>query len=252
MAAGLWKTVITMADFDGIIRPFVDETYWQYGVTKWVEWNMEKDGYRILLSGPSGSGKTTLAQGILSRTARHLNKCQIYVLDYKNIDFAYLDGAKRYFKHDDTTDGFLEFYDIFELRLSRNDQYDWLILYIDEYPSWLLSFPSKEMKEILSKMARILNLSRAKQIHLIVSCQKPLSELFSTGSRESFSHKILLQAPSKETVGMLMPNYKDEIVTCPTGVGYYTVNDAGLTKIRVPFPKNIKEMRSDLWEAVNR
>ena len=101
-------------------------------------------------------------------------------------------------------------------------------------------------------MARLLNLSRAKQIHICVSCQKPLADLFSSGSRESFSHKVLLQAPSKETVGMLMPNFKDIIETCPTGVGYVTVNDSDLTKIRVPFPKNIDAMHRDLWNAVNR
>lgn len=104
----------------------------------------------------------------------------------------------------------------------------------------------------MSKMARLLNLSRAKQIYIILSCQKPLAELFSSGSRESFSHKILLQAPSKETVGMLMPNYKDFIETCSTGVGYVTVNDSDLTKIRVPFPKNTEAMHRDLLNAVNR
>lgn len=239
-------------NLNGIIYPFVDETYWQYGITKWCKWYMAKDGYRILLSGPSGSGKTTLAQGLLSRIGRHLDGCEIYVLDYKNIDFTYLNGAKRYFIFDDTTNGFLEFYSIFEERLRTNRKFSWLVLYIDEYPSWLLSLPSKEQKDIMSKMARLLNLSRAKQMHIIVSCQKPLSELFTSGSRESFSHKVLLQAPSKETVNMIMPNFKDEIQTCPTGVGYCTVNDADLTKIRVPFPSNIEAMHRDLWNAVNR
>ena len=244
--------MITMDNCNGIIRPFVNETYWQYGSTSWIEWDMMKDGYRLLLSGPSGSGKTTLAQGILSKLARHLPKCQIYVLDYKNIDFSYLEEGRYYYKHDSCTEGFLEFYNIFETRLSHNAAYSWLILYIDEYPSWLLSLPSKEQKELMSKMARLLNLSRAKQIHICVSCQKPLADLFSSGSRESFSHKVLLQAPSKETVGMLMPNYKDIIETCPTGVGYLTVNDSNLTKIRVPFPKNTEAMHRDLWDAVNR
>ncbi len=241
-----------MDNSDGIIRPFVDENFWQYGITKWIEWNMTEDGHRILLSGPSGSGKTTLAQSMLAKTAIHIPGCQIYVLDYKNIDFAYLDGAKRYYKHDACTEGFEEFYNCFEERLSHNGTYNWLILYINEYPSWLLSMPSKEQKDIMSKMARLLNLSRAKQIHIMVSCQKPLGELFSSGSRESFSHKLLMQSPSKETIGMIMANYKDEIVTCPTGVGYCTVNDANLTKIRVPLPRNITAMHKDLWNAVNR
>ena len=127
---------------NGIIYPFVDENHFQYGVENWIQWDMAKDGYRILLSGPSGSGKTTLAQGLLSRIARHLHGCEIYVLDYKNIDFAYLDGAKRYFVFDDTTDGFLEFYSIFEDRLRRNDEFPWLVLYIDEYPSWIGSMPN--------------------------------------------------------------------------------------------------------------
>lgn len=237
---------------DGIIHPFVDERFFQVGIERWISWNMAKDGYRILLSGPSGSGKTTLAQGLLARISRHLEGCVIYVLDYKNIDFAYLSGAKRYFIFDDTTNGFLEFYSIFEDRLRKNEDFSWLTLYIDEYPSWLGGMGSKEQKEIMSKMARLLNLSRAKKIHVIVSCQKPLGELFSSGSRESFSHKVLLQAPSKETINMIMPNFKDEIQTCTTGVGYCTVNDANLTKIRVPFPRNIETMHKDLWTAVNR
>jgi len=242
-----------MGNGDGIIRPFVDESYWKYGSIRWIEWNMQNDdGYRILLSGPSGSGKTTLAQGILSKTARHVPKCEIYVLDYKNIDFAYLEGAKHYFKHDSSTDGFLEFYDLFEARLMKNDTYPWSVLYIDEYPSWVTSIPSKEQKDIMLKMARLLNLSRAKQIHIVVSCQKPLAEIFSSGSRDSFSHKVLLQAPSKENILMLMGNFKDFIETCPTGVGYLTVNDSNLTKIRVLFPKNTEAMHRDLWNAVNR
>ena len=236
---------------DGIITPFVDEYFWQNNITQWVQLDMRTSS-RMLVSGPSGSGKTTLCLGLLSKTSRHLKNCQIFLLDYKNVDFAFLKGAKHFFKYDDCLEGFTQFYNIFEERLSHNDTYNWLILYIDEYPSWLLSFSSKEQKEIMSKMARLLNLSRAKQIHIIVSAQKPLSELFSTGSRESFSHKILLQAPSRETVNMLMPNFKEEIETCPTGVGYYTVNDDKLTKIRVPFPRNIKAMHDDLWSAVNR
>jgi len=240
---------------EGIVKPFVDEHYWTYGIVRWIEWDMMKKdvgGYRILLSGPSGSGKTTLAQGILSKLAKNVPQCLIYVLDYKNIDFSYLEGAKHYFKHDSSTNGFLEFYNLFEARLMQNGTYPWSVLYVDEYPSWLASIPSKEQKEIMSKMGRLLNLSRAKQIHIIVSCQKPLAELFSAGSRESFSHKVLIQAPSKETIGMIMPNYKEVIESCETGVGYLTVNDSDLTKIRVPFPKNTEIMHRDLWNAVNR
>lgn len=244
--------MIIIDNKDGIIRPFVNESYWKYGATNWIEWDMAKDGHRILLAGPSGSGKTTLAQGILSKIARHVPECQIYVLDYKNIDFAYLEGAKRYFKHDSSTDGFLEFYDLFEARLVDNRIYPCAVLYVDEYPSWITALPSKEQKTIQAAFARILNLSRAKQIHVCVSCQKPLADLFSSGSRESFSHKVLLQAPSKETIGMLMPNFKEVIETCPTGIGYVTINDSDLTKIRVPFPKNTEAMHRDLWNAVNR
>lgn len=244
-----------MMNNSSIICPFVNEKFFEAGVIKWEKWDMGSDGLRILLSGPSGSGKTTLAQSILSKTALHLPQCQIYVLDYKNIDFSYLYGAKHFYSYDKTTDGFLEFYNVFEKRLETNDDYNSLtplVLYIDEYPSWVISFASKEQKEILSKMARLLNLSRAKKIHIIVSAQKPLNELFAFGARESFSHKVLLQAPSKETVNMLMPAYKDEISACQTGVGYCTVNDANLTKIRVPFPRNKEAMRKDLLKAVNR
>lgn len=237
---------------NGIICPFIDDRFYQLGVIRWIAWDMERDGHRILVSGPSGSGKTTLAQSLLSKTARHLKNCEIYILDYKHIDFAYLDGTKRYFKYDMSTDGFREFYELFEYRLAHNEKYSWLLLYIDEYPSWLMSLPSKEQKEIMSMMARLLNLSRAKQIHIVVSAQKPLGELFSTGSRDSFSHKVVLQAPSREVINMLMPNFKDIIQTCPTGVGYCTVNDADLIRIRVPLPKNIEAMHTDLWNAVNR
>ena len=70
---------------------------------------MGGDGLRILLSGPSGSGKTTLAQSILSKTALHLPQCQIYVLDYKNIDFSYLYGAKHFYSSFKQRMAFLNF-----------------------------------------------------------------------------------------------------------------------------------------------
>lgn len=239
-------------DNSGIIKPFVDERYYQLGIVRWICWDMKADGRRILLSGASGSGKTTLAQSILSKTSRHLPGCEIYVLDYKNIDFSYLDSTKRFFKHDASIDGFMEFYDMFDSRLLHNDTYNWLMLYIDEYPSWILSLPSKVQKEVMSKMARLLNLSRAKQIHIMLSCQKPLAELFSAGSRESLSYKLLLGAPSKETVNMLMPNHKEIMESCSTGVGYCTIDDAQLTKFRVPLPDDKESLHKDLWNAVNR
>ena len=109
-----------MMNDSSIICPFVNEKFYEAGVIKWEKWDMGGDGLRILLSGPSGSGKTTLAQSILSKTALHLPQCQIYVLDYKNIDFSYLYGAKHFYSYDKTTDGFFEFYNVFEKRLEWN------------------------------------------------------------------------------------------------------------------------------------
>ena len=144
---------------DGIIHPFVDENYYQLGINKWIQWDMEKDGYRILLSGPSGSGKTTAAQLILSKIALHVNNCSIYVLDYKNIDFAYLEGCKNYFKFNSTTDGFLKVYDLFESRLEHNKEYSYLVLYIDEYPSWILVFQANNRKTFKERWQEFLILA---------------------------------------------------------------------------------------------
>ncbi|MCI7517454.1 MAG: hypothetical protein MSE70_10545, partial [Streptococcus sp.] len=75
------------------------------------------------------------------------------------------------------------------------DRYPYITV-LDEYPSFILSLESKERKTYQFKMATLLNLGRAFEIHVWVVTQRPGAELFANGSRDNFNCRIVMGSPS--------------------------------------------------------
>ncbi|RKD33944.1 hypothetical protein [Lacrimispora algidixylanolytica] len=116
----------------------------------------------------------------------------------------------------------------------------------------LLSLPKKEQEELRGQIARLLNLSRALKIIFISAMQRPSAELFVNGARDNYNIKFMFGANSKETINMVAGEYKEFISSCPTSVGYCTINDMNLKKIRSIMPTNTDKLHYVIKEAVNR
>lgn len=231
----------------------LDEEYVQLGIKKWIPFDFESDGQRVLIIGPSGSGKTVFSTLLLGKIALYIPDASIWVIDYKGLDFEWLSGCRQYYSVDTAFQGINAFFTMFENRLYKKEPLDNIqVLFIDELPSLLLSLVKKEQEDLKGKIARLLNLSRALKIVIISAMQRPSAELFVNGARDNYNIKFMFGSNSKETINMVMSEQKEFILPCQTGVGYCTINDMHLKKIRSVIPSNIEKLHHVIAGAVNR
>lgn len=238
----------------GLINICLDEEYLKLGgIEKWVPFDFESEGQRVMVVGPSGSGKTIFAKTLLGKLGLHIPAIHIWIVDYKGLDFEWLSGCKHYYSVDKAVEGIHAFFTMFEDRLYKRKPSDNIqVLFVDELNSLLLSISKKEQEELRGQIARLLNLSRALKIILISAMQRPSAELFANGARDNYNIKFMFGANSKETINMIASEYKEFISPCPTGVGYCTINDMNLKKIRSVMPANTDKLHYVIKEAVNR
>lgn len=237
----------------GLINLCLDEEYLKLGIEKWIPFDFESDGVRALIVGPSGSGKTVFSKTLLGKLGLHIADIHIWVVDYKGLDFEWLTECKRYYPVDIAINGVNEFFTMFEDRLYKRTPLDNIqVLFIDELPSLLLSLPKKEQEELKGRIARLLNLSRALKIVFISAMQRPSAELFANGARDNYGIKFIFGANSKENLRIVANEHIDFMSPCPAGVGYCTINDMNLKKIRSIMPTNTDKLHNVIREAVNR
>lgn len=236
-----------------MIKLCLNEEYVQLGIEKWISFDFESDGQRVLIVGPSGSGKTIFATTLIGKIGLHIPNASIWVIDYKGIDFQWLSDCKNYYAVDKAIDGVNAFFTMFENRLYRRIPCDSIqVIFIDELSSLILSLPKKEQEDLKGKIARLLNLSRALKIIFVTAMQRPSAELFVNGARDNYNIKFMFGANSREAVNMIMSEHKNYIVPCQTGVGYCTINDMELKKVRAVMPRNFEKLHKVISEAVNR
>jgi energy-coupling factor transporter ATP-binding protein EcfA2 len=237
----------------GLISLCLDEEYLELGIEKWIPFDFESDGQRVLTIGPSGSGKTIFSKTLIGKLGLRIANIRIWVVDYKGLDFEWLSGCNHYYSVDKAVEGIHAFFTMFENRLYKREPVDSIeVLFVDELSSLLLSLPKKEQEELRGQIARLLNLSRALKIIFISAMQRPSAELFVNGARDNYNIKFMFGANSKETINMVASEYKEFISSCPTGVGYCTINDMNLKKIRSVMPTNTDKLHYVIKEAVNR
>lgn len=237
------------------INVCLDEEYASLGIERWVTLNdFFKEGQRILIVGPSGSGKTVLAKAILGKLALHLQNPIIFLIDPKGIDFGFCEECPNYYAVDKAVQGIELFFNLFEARLHNNALCKQpAILFVDELSSLVSSLPKKESDTLKGKIARILNISRALNISVIVALQRADAALFENGARDNFNNRFLMGniALNKESVAMIANEYREFVSPCITGVGYF-ITDNGIKKIRSILPRNNEKLHKVIREAVSR
>lgn len=233
----------------------LDEELCAAGLEHWLDLDcIYKDGQRILIVGPSGSGKTVFATSLLGKISLHMHEPLICLVDPKGLDFRFCEGCVNYYAVDNALAGIERFFSFFEERLKGRAPLDQpAILFIDELSSLILSLPKKEAEGLKNKIARILNLSRALNISVIIALQRADAVLFDNGSRENFNIRFIMgnAGLNREGINMIASEYKDFIKPCPTGIGYM-ITDKGIKKIRSVMPRNTEKLHNVLREAVNR
>jgi len=223
----------------------------QYGINEYCVWEPETAPHAII-SGPTDSGKTYFAKLFLAKIALYEKNPEIYICDFKGFDFSRFHDCKYFFRYNDCMDGLNQFYNHFIARLQgEDDSRNMLVLYFDEWASYLNHLEKKTAEEEKKKLSNMLMMSRAYRINIICSQQRSDAQYFST-ARDNFSLIISLGNISNESKEMLFRDYKNEIKPDrKQGTGYLLTNGANLQKVIVPKISDTDKLHDTIKKAVN-
>lgn len=235
------------------INLILNEAYLKYGIKQYVSWNPAK-APNICIFGATGSGKTYCTKLILARIAKKLPDSQLYICDFKgDSDFSFLNGANRFYRFIDCEHGLSDYYEQLKKRQRGADtRRNILLLFIDEWASYILSIDKKKSEEEKKKLATLLMLGRSFNIHVMISQQRVDASYFNT-ARDNFNLVIALGNLSSEGKEMMFHEFKDEMkADRKQGTGYMLTNGTDFTPVLVPSISDMEQLNFYIKQAVNR
>lgn len=169
----------------------LNEKYLQCGIEQYVTWR-DKAPHMVVF-GATGSGKTYCTKLILARVSKMIKDSQFYICDFKgDNDFSYLNGTDRFFRFMDCEKSLDDIMEILYKRQSNElKDRNMLILFFDEWASYILNIDKKKAEEEKKKLATLLMLGRSFNIHVMVSQQRVDASYFSS-ARDNFNLVIAL------------------------------------------------------------
>ncbi|OYS67817.1 type IV secretory system conjugative DNA transfer family protein [Limosilactobacillus reuteri] len=191
----------------------------------------------LLVAGRTGSGKTRSTLFLIAKALlQNSNSVDFYFADYKNGgDYRFALNTGHLLDMQSAIDNAC--YALSSRQAGLPDRYPYVVV-LDEYPSFILSLDSKDRKDYQSKLATLLNLGRAFEIHVWVITQRPGAELFANGSRDNFNCRIVMGMPSPETRRMMLGDDISEVpadwLTNNVGQGLIYRDGLGISHIAVP------------------
>lgn len=232
---------------------FLSEKHLKYGMQKYVVWNPSKAPHAVIF-GNTGSGKTYAMKLMLARIAKMEKDAQFYICDYKgDSDFSFLGSAERFYRFTECEKGLETYYEQFRKRQSGEDSARYmLILYFDEWASYIMNMEKKKAEEEKKKLATLLMLGRSFRVHVIVSQQRVDASYFNT-ARDNFNLVIALGNLSSEGKEMMFHEYKDQMkADRRQGTGYMIINGMEFTSIVVSKISNMNLVNTYIKNAVMR
>ena len=232
-------------------HPYCRKDLWDtYNRRIFITQDMDKYPH-ILCYGSTGSGKTTAMKLITCHILIAYSGCELFLGDYKGLDYDFLAGCKKYFPHKDYAGAIQLFNDKLEARINGTDTSEnRCLLVLDEWNNYLYSLSSKEATEATKKLSSILNMGRAYKMNVLIGSQTGHAEFFGK-SRDSISTVLGLGQLSKEGITMFFRDYSDKIVPHQRGSGYLLQDGKPLREVIIPRIKNTEKMEKIFIERCN-
>lgn len=231
----------------------LDYVLYKIHINSWKRWEPNKAPHVIII-GATGSGKTYFAKLLLGKIALHVSDTTIFVCDFKgDDDFMFLDGYSKYYRFTECSEGLEQYYDIFVERQKHiSTKRNMLILFFDEWASYLNFLDKKKAEEEKRKLSNLLMLGRSFNVHVIISQQRADAQYFST-ARDNFNLIVGLGNLSPESRDMLFHDYKVKMSSdCTQGIGYMLTNGTDLAQILVPTITNMDKLHDTIKSSVNK
>lgn len=237
----------------------LDKMLLQEGIRQYLNVNLSRNHHWIL-AGPTGSGKSYLSLILIGKISKFVTNSKVYILDFKGSgELKYLKSVPnaRYFSYLDCGVGLQQVNELFESRLRGSEDRTPVVLFWDEYNSYInyLSIQDKKAAEAQKMvLSNILFLSRELNLFCILSVQRPDSLLFNNGAREQCTGTIGLGALSPEAIKMLFGEYDtSQIMPCGMGEGYLAMQGSpNIHSIVVPTVHNMDKLKTTIANAVTR
>ena len=207
---------------DGILIGYDNQMFqdFQYGDDP-IVWDFKRNAH-LLICGPTGSGKTYTLKSMLANARRTAADARLWLCDFKNDDFKFLEGAPRYFGFKNVAAGLNDFYQAFEARQSGADtSRGFRLLVFDEWGAYLSTLDKKQAESEKAKLSTLLMLGRSFNVHVLISQQRADAEYFAK-ARDNFGAILGMGELSKEAKEMLFSEVKDEMKPVDEiGVGHF-------------------------------
>lgn len=226
----------------GIKKDFINEGYSIPFVLDF------KSRPHLAIFGSTGSGKTYASKLLLGKISKFIKDSEFIICDYKgDSDFDFLLDKNNFYRFEQVPKGIDKMIEILEKRQKKEDESrNFVLLFFDEWASFLNSLSKKESDLYKSKLSMLLMLGRSFNLHVIISQQRSDAIHFGT-ARDNFSVVITLGSLSKESIQMLFSQYKNEITPNQSiGNGYILEDGKSLNEILIPKIKNMTVLEKEI------
>jgi len=192
----------------------------------------------------------------MGKITNHVSDSQLYLLDYKDIDFREFADCPRRWSYESCVDGLQAFYESFQARLDGTDiTTNRRFMIFDEWAAFVVSREKKAAEEVKNKLSALLMLGRGVGHHVIIGLQRADAQLFPMGGRDQFTALLALGNLSKEQKLMLFPDFREEMTHINgRGQGYLHLDGDinGLKRVIIPSVTDFSKLNNAVCEGLSR
>lgn len=229
---------------------YADRALLRMGIQRFIPWRYAGGQNNVLVVGPSGSGKTVAALLLAARLASRVPHARAYVCDFKNADWAFLEGRNHYYSYLDCVRGLDEFHEAFTARqMGVDPSREPLFLIFDEWQAFCSTLPKPQLAEAQKKLAAVMMLGRSFGVGHINIAQDAYAQNYGN-ARSNFQVAILMGNISKEAAGMFGLDRKDLSPVYGPGAGHMLVNGVDLHQIQVPTIREMSPLQAAICQIV--
>ena len=229
----------------------------RFGIRETVYLDLGEEAHAIIL-GTTGAGKT-YSLLILLHALSFRKEIQIFIADFKGIDFPELQGCFRYYQYMRVGEALSTVYSklqhrMEQVRTTKLQPLRPIVLVIDEWAAYISCLEKSEAEQRKKQLSAILMLARGVRIYCLLCMQRGDAAYFER-SRDNIGHILFLGSGlSKESLRMWCDS--DEVSkimpqNLGRGKGYLKTGTA-LVPVTIPKIRNREKVFSDIRKSLSR